>query len=244
MVLAARRLSVLVLLGAVSAGAISAGAVSAGSVPADAGAATTSAALAGDATPRLDPATVGQVAIAASSAPNHGRVAVIVRNDTNAPVNNVRIDATATRPDGGAVTSASTSSVVPATLAPGAYGLAVLDFRKQGVAIDSVVAFKVRHTKAASGIDPKLLVVSGLGRSAPTAGKVAQTLTFTVANPTKRAARGPITATIMCFNEAGKPVNLTTARVRPTGLGAGKAASVSVGLAELCPTALVGARSS
>ena len=211
---------------------------------ATAGAVEPSAGLAGDATPRLDPATAGSVVIAASSAPNRGRVAVIVRNDTTTPVNNVRIDATATRPDGGAVTSANTSSLVPATLAPGAYGLAVLDFRKQGVAIDSVVAFKVRHTKAASAVDPKLLAVSGLTRSAPTAGKVAQTLTFTVANPTKRAARGPITATVMCFNEAGTPVNLTTAKVRSTGVAAGKEASVKVGLAELCPTALVGARSS
>ena len=78
----------------------------------------------------------------------------------------------------------------------------------------------------------------------PTSGKVAQTLTFTVANPTKRVARGPVTATVMCFNEAGKPVNLTTAKVRTAGIAAGKDASVKVGLAELCPTALVGARSS
>jgi len=201
------------------------------------------AGLTGDATPTLGAGTRGDVSVVASSAPNRGRVAVIVRNDTTAPVNNVRIDATATRPDGGAVTSASTATVVPATLAPGAYGLAVLDFRKQGVAIDSTVAFKVRHTKAASAVDPKLLVVSGLTRSAPMTGKVAQTLTFTVANPTKRAARGPITATVMCFNEAGKPVNLNTAKVRTAGIAAGKDASVKVGLAELCPTALVGARS-
>ena len=62
-------------------------------------------------------------------------------------------------------------------------------------------------------------------------------------NPTHRKLRGPIRATVMCFNEAGKPVNLTTAVVRKRGLGAGRDASVSIGLAELCPTALVGARS-
>jgi len=217
--------------------------VSVGAVAGAAGAVPREPGLAGDATPRLDPVPAGQVGVVASSAPNRDRVAVIVQNGTDSPVNNVRVDATATRPDGGAVTSASTATLVPATLAPGDYGLAVLDFRKQGVAIDSVVAFKVRHTKAASAGDPKLLAVSGLTRTAPTTGKVAQTLTFTVANPTKRAARGPITATVMCFNEAGKPVNLTTAKVRTAGVAAGKDASVKVGLAELCPTALVGARS-
>jgi hypothetical protein len=198
--------------------------------------------LAGDATPTLSAGAPGEVAVVAQSAPNHDRVAVIVRNDTTGPVNNVRIDATATRADGGAVTSASTSSLVPATLAPGAYGLAVLDFRQQGVDIDSQLSFTLRSTKTASGTDPKLLEVSELTRSAPMTGKVAQKLTFTVANPSHRAVRGPITATVMCFNEAGKPVNLTTARVRRTGLRAGKDASVSVGLAELCPAALVGAR--
>ena len=56
--------------------------------------------------------------------------------------------------------------------------------------------------------------------------------------------RGPVTATVMCFNEAGKPVNLTTAQVRKAGLRSGREATVSIGLAELCPSALVGARSS
>jgi len=133
---------------------------------------------------------------------------------------------------------------VPATLAPGAYGLAVLDFRKEGVGIDSTVSFRVRSTKASSGTDPKLLEVGAITRRAPTTGKVAQTLTFTVTNPSSRPLRGPVTATVMCFNEANKPVNLSTARVRKAGLGAGKGATVSIGLAELCPTALVGARSS
>ena len=202
------------------------------------------AGLSGDATPTLDAGTPGEVSVVASSAPNRSRVAVIVQNGSDGPVNNVRVDAAAARPDGGAVSSASTAKLVPATLAPGQYGLAVLDFRKEGVAIDAAVSFEVRSTKAASGTDPKLLEVGGLTRRAPTTGKVAQTLTFTVANPSSRARRGPVTATVMCFNEAGKPVNLSTAPVRKAGLGAGKDATVSIGLAELCPTALVGARSS
>ena len=210
----------------------------------DAAAVTPRSSLSGDATPSLEPVPAGQVGVVASSAPNGSRVAVIVQNGTGGPVDNVRVDATATRPDGGAVTSARTATLVPATLAPGAYGLAVLDFRKEGVAIDSSLSFKVRSTKAASGTDPKLLEVGALTRSAPTTGKVAQTLTFTVANPSKRAVRGPVTATVMCFNEAGKPVNLTAAKVRKAGLGAGRDATVSIGLAELCPTALVGARAS
>jgi hypothetical protein len=206
-------------------------------------AASLTSGLAGDATPTLGAGTPGAVSVVAQSAPNEGRVAIIVRNDTSAPVNNVRVDATATRPDGGSVTSAHTASLLPATLAPGAYGLAVLDFRKQGVQIDSQVSFTVRHTAAPSGTDPKLLEVGQLTRSAPKSGAVAQTLTFTVANPTHHTLRGPLRATVMCFNEAGKPVNLTTARVRTKDLAAGKDATVHVDLAELCPTALVGARS-
>lgn len=206
------------------------------------GGAVTGAGLAGDATPTLSAGTPGDVSVVAQSAPNNGRVAVIVRNDTDGPVTNLRIDATATRADGGSVTSSHTAALVPATLAPGAFGLAVLDFREQGVQVDSVVSFVVRHTRATSGIDPLLLEVGGLTRSPPRSGKVAQTLTFTVANPSERARRGPVTATVMCFNEAGKPVNLTRARVRRAGLRAGAGASVHVDLPELCPTALVGAR--
>src|SRR6478735_8835844 len=74
--------------------------------------------LAGDATPRLDPVPAGAVAVVASSALNCGRVAVIVQNGTDDPVNNVRVAATAARPDGGAVTSVGTAKLVPATLAP------------------------------------------------------------------------------------------------------------------------------
>ncbi len=233
--------------GALLAGAVGGVCVALLAISAPAGAQSTPAAragLSGDATPTLDAGTPGEVSVVASSAANRGRVAVIVQNGTDRPVNNVRVDATAARPDGGAVTSASTAKLVPATLAPGDYGLAVLDFRKDGVAIDSTVSFKVRSTKAASGTDPKLLEVGALTRSAPTTGKVAQTLTFTVANPSSRAVRGPVRATVMCFNEAGKPVNLSTGQVRKAGLRAGKEATVSIGLAELCPTALVGARSS
>jgi hypothetical protein len=74
-------------------------------------------------------------------------------------------------------------------------------------------------------------------------GAVAQTLTFPVTNAAKRAAKGPITARVMCFNEARKPVNVTTAKVRTRGLAAGQTVTATVRLAQLCPTALVAARS-
>jgi hypothetical protein len=47
----------------------------------------------------------------------------------------------------------------------------------------------------------------------------------------------------MCFNEAGKPVNVTTAKVRAEGLAKGATFTGTVRLAQLCPAALVMARS-
>ena len=54
---------------------------------------------------------------------------------------------------------------------------------------------------------------------------------------------GPLTATVMCFNEAGAPVVAVTTPVRKTGLGAGKSATVTASLPQLCPAAWVAVRS-
>jgi hypothetical protein len=47
----------------------------------------------------------------------------------------------------------------------------------------------------------------------------------------------------MCFNEARKPVTLTTARIDVKKLAPAKAAPASVPLTTLCPTYLVAASS-
>jgi hypothetical protein len=142
------------------------------------------------------------------------------------------------------VTSSRRVAVIPGTLAPGGYGLAGLDFRRDGVPIGSEITYRVTsaRARARSGADPRGLEVGPITQSTPMTGPVAQTLTFTVTNAAKRAAKGPITARVMCFNEARKPVNVTTAKVRKGGLAAGRTVTATVRLAQLCPTALVAAR--
>jgi hypothetical protein len=198
--------------------------------------------LGGNVTPRLDPAPTGTVAVVASGAPVDGKVAVIVQNGTAGPVDSVRVRGTATRADGGSATSARTATLVPAVLAPGAYGLGVLDFRKNALAPGAQIAFDVTSSKAKSPTDPALLAVGDFLLSAPLTGSVAQRLDLIVTNPGRRAVRGPLTVTVMCFGESARPVTVATVAVKRSRLGAGKSVPVSVPLASLCPTYQVGAR--
>jgi hypothetical protein len=198
---------------------------------------------AGDANPSLDPVPAGKVAVVAASAPADGKVAVIVQNGTDHPVAAVRVRGAATSGGGGVATSTRRVAVVPSRLAPGSYGFAALDFRRQGVPAGAELTYRVTARRAASAADPQALGVGALARSAPMSGPVAQTLAFPVTNATGRAAKGPIRATVMCFNEAGKPVNVTTAKVRAEGLAKGATFTGTVRLAQLCPAALVMARS-
>ena len=199
-------------------------------------------ALAGNVTPALGSPPPGKVAVGAAGAAVDGRVAAIVQNGTSAPVHNLRVSGTATRADGGAVTTATTGTVVPSTLAPGAYGLLVLDFRKQGVAPGAAVQFRVKSTGTPSSTDPRLLAVGGFQLSAPLTGPVAQRLDVSVTNPGTRAVRGPLRITVMCFDEAAKPVTVASTRVRRAKLAAGKSVHASVPLTSLCPTYQVGAQ--
>jgi hypothetical protein len=185
----------------------------------------------------------GKVAVVASSAPSHDVMAVIVQNGTNHPVTNTRVRAAVASTDGGAVVASKRTVVVPATLAPGAYGLARVVFRAGGLAADASPRFRVTSSRSTSASDPRSLVAGPLTRSTPMEGAVAQTLSFPVTNPRTRAVSGPITATVMCFNEAGTPVNVTTTTVRRGGLAPGRTATVTARLAQLCPAALVVARS-
>jgi hypothetical protein len=196
----------------------------------------------GNVTPALDAAN-GKVAVAASGAPVEDRVAVVVENGTSRPARIDRITATATGAGGATVTQARTVTTYPRVLAPGAYALAVLQFRKGGAPADATLGFRVTSSPARSSMDPRALAVSGFVLSPPLTGPVAQTLGATVSNPsTKRSAGAPRVA-VMCFNEARKPVTLTTARIDVKKLAPAKAAPASVPLATLCPTYLVAASS-
>jgi hypothetical protein len=200
-------------------------------------------AVSGDASPRLDPVPVGKVAVVASSAPSDDMVAVIVQNGTDHAVTSVRVRGAVASADGGAAIASRPVAVVPGTLVPGDHGLAAIRFRKGSLALGTSPTFRVTWSRTKSASDPRTLVAGPLTRSVPMEGAVAQTLSFPVTNPGTRAVAGPITATVMCFNEAGAPVVATTTTVRRAGLGAGKSANVTASLAQLCPAAWVAVRS-
>jgi hypothetical protein len=198
--------------------------------------------LRGNVTPRLDPVPTGTVAVVASGAPVDGEVAVIVQNGTAGPVNSVRVRGTAMPANGGPAISARTATLVPAVLAPGEYGLGVLDFRKDALAPDAEIAFDVTSAKAKSPTDPALLAVSDFRLSSPLTGSVAQRLDLTVTNPGTRAVRGPLTVTVMCFGESARPATVSTVASKRSRLAAGTSLRMSVPFASLCPSYQVGAR--
>jgi hypothetical protein len=199
--------------------------------------------LSGDASPRLDPAPAGKVAVVAASAPYEDAVAVIVQNGTDHAVTNVRVRGAVTSADGAAAVVSQRAAVVPGTLAPGDDGLAAVRFRKGSVPLGATPTFRVTSSRAKPVSDAHTLVAGPLTRSVPMEGAVAQTLTFPVTNPGHRSVAGPLTATVMCFNEAGAPVVAVTTPVRTAGLGAGKSATVTASLPQLCPAAWVAVRS-
>jgi hypothetical protein len=196
----------------------------------------------GNVQPALD-AVTGKVAVAASGAPVDDQVAVIVANGTTRAARVELITATATTGGGATAVRARTVSTYPTVIGPGAYALAVVKFRKNTVPLDATMTFRVRSTRAKSAADPRALAVSNLVLSPPLTGAVAQTLGARVTNPsTTRTARLPRVAA-MCFNEASKPVTMTTARLDVAKLAPAKAAPASVPLTLLCPTYLVAASS-
>ena len=196
----------------------------------------------GNVQPALDPPN-GTVAVAASGAPVDNRVAVIVQNGSTRSVRIESVTATATRGGGATVTRARTTTTFPQVVAPGAYALATIKFRTGGAPVGSTLTFRVTSTPSRSATDPRALAVRGLVLSPPLTGSVAQTLDATVGNvSTTRVARAPRLA-VMCFNEARKPVTLTTAHLDVSKLGPGKTAPGQVPLDTLCPTYVVAASS-
>jgi hypothetical protein len=198
--------------------------------------------LQGNVQPAVDAAPAGKVAVVASSAPEGGKIAVIVENGASTPVRRVVVVGLATRADGGAVTQTTTRVTVPAVLAPGAIALAALDFGKHGVPRGATFAFRVTSRRAATAGDPGLLEVRDLALSPPLEGAVAQTIAGRVFNTGARTLRGPVRVTAMCFDEARRPVGTTTSTVAVGKLAPGNSVRATVRFATLCPTYLVGAR--
>jgi hypothetical protein len=210
-------------------------------ITAQAAAAVSSAAPIGNVEPVLDPAN-GKVAVVAASAPVDGKVAVIVQNGTTAPVQNIRVTAVATRPDGGRATKVSTQSLLPSTLVPDAIALGVLGFRPRDVPADSTLSYKVSSRRARSSNDPTALDVGSLVLSPPLAGDVAQTLDVTVMNPSSRTIKGPLEVRVTCFGESARPSLAVDTRIKKSKLASGASTNATVKMHELCPSYLVAAK--
>jgi len=194
----------------------------------------------GNVEPALD-SVRGKVAVAASGAPVDDRVAVIVENGTTRPARVKSVTATATRGGGATATRARTVATYPRVLAPGGYALAVVKFPRDGAPAGATMQFRVASRQARSSTDRRALVTGDFVLSPPMTGAVAQTLGATVTNPSRaRTARAP-RAVVMCFNEARKPVTLTTTRLDVAELGPTRSAPVSVRLTTLCPAYVVAA---
>jgi hypothetical protein len=196
--------------------------------------------LAGNVVPTVD--TSGStVAVAASSAPVDGAVAVLVRNGSARRVTKLLLSATAVTPDGGRAVKANAVDVVPGTLGPGELALARIVFRKNEVPAGETVGYHVRSTPTSTPSDPGSLDVRDLQLGPALEGPVAQTLAMTLANLGSRTINGPIRVTTVCFTEAGTPAFATTVTVKKAQVRKGGSAPLTVDLPELCPTYLVAA---
>jgi hypothetical protein len=204
------------------------------------GAQTTS--LQGNASPTLDDPN-GAVAVVAAAAPVDGRVAFVVQNGTSRNVRISKVASVATSPDGGSVAGSSTSSVVPARLAPGETAIGQVRFRGDTTPIGASLKWKVESRTTATPADPFRLDVSDIVASPPLTGAVAQRLDFTLTNAHERARLGPFRVQVVCVNEAGRPAVGAARDIPHRRLGAGASLDASVSLSTLCPNYVMAATS-
>jgi hypothetical protein len=199
-----------------------------------------SGALVGNVEPAID--TTGRtVSVAASSAPVDGTVAIIIRNGTKHAVDHVKVTAIAGAPGGGQEVRANALAPIPAVIPSGGLALTSAQFDARTLPANPQITFRVR-SRATRSTDASALAVSNVRLGPPPSGQSAEQLSMTVGNPGTRTVRGPVTATVMCFGEARTPTTVTTTKPRRTGLRKGASVPVTVDLAYLCPTYLVGAR--
>ena len=196
--------------------------------------------VAGNVDPALDVVEPGTVGVAASGAPLGGVVPVIVQNQKSVAVTDLRISARGLDGDGRTVARATTRTVVPNVLDPGAAGLARVDFHDRllplGLSFEfTVTAQRARHA-ATVPLEP-----TAFRLSPPMTGPVAQTLDVTLRNGTSTRARSPVHVAVMCFGESRRPVLYRQATVQDTKLAPGASMSTRVDFTELCPAYVVGA---
>jgi hypothetical protein len=193
------------------------------------------ASLQGNAIPTLDD-PAGAVSVVAASAPFEDRVAFVVENGTNHPVRIRSVASGATSASGAAAVRVSTSDVVPARLAPGETAIGQVRWRAGTLAAGETVTWHVNAKRTAAAADPARLDAVAFVLSAPSVGRVAQTLTFDATNPHDAPRFGPIEARVLCMNEASRPVLLVSVDVKHGRLRSGASAPVTVPMRELCPS--------
>ena len=183
------------------------------SVAAPVGAASSPGAPQGNVTPSA-PATT-RMGAAAVSAPTDGVIAVLLQNGTSTPRRIDRINAVATRVDGGRATKARSGHCVPPGGRAGRVALASVKFRtRRSCRRRPGRGDGAEHAGVGAPRAQRALSVGGLVLSAPQTGAVAQTMQATLTNGTTSwTARAP-EAAIICFGEAGKPSTFAKARAR------------------------------
>ena len=176
------------------------------------------------------------------SAPVDGVVAVLLQNGTSTPRRIDRINAVATRVDGGKATKASAVTAYPQVVAPGEYALASVKFAADDARADAQISVKVRSTQVSAGRAARALSVGGLVLSPSQAGATVQTMQASLTNGSSSwTARAP-RAAVMCFGEAGKPSTFASARATARRVTPGDSTPVTIPLTSLCPSYLVAAR--
>ena len=209
-------------------------------LPARGAEAASTGAVAGNVDPALDAVDPGTVGVAASGAPVHGVVPVIVQNQESGAVTHLRIAARAVDGSGRTLARTKTRRVVPGVLDPDAIGLARLDFGDPSLPPGTTFEFDVASKRARRSA-VETLQPTAFRLSPPTTGPVAQTLAVTLRNPTEKVVHGPVRVALMCFGESRRPV-LYVAKATPVKqLAPGASVDATVELAELCPAYVVGA---
>jgi hypothetical protein len=198
-------------------------------------------ALDGNATPTVD-ASPGAVAVVASSAPVKGKIAFVVANGSEQSVRIVRVTALASQTGGAQVLQASTTAVAPLVLAPGEQAIGQVTFRARTLAADASITWRVSARPVTSTTDPSRLAVGNLVLSPPKSGAVAQTLTLDATNSSAKTIKGPLTAQVVCLNEAGRPAVAASTAVERANVRAGATVPLTVKFTELCPSYVVAAR--
>ncbi len=196
--------------------------------------------LAGNVRPALDP-TTGTVEIAAIGSATDSVVPVIVRNATDSPVKAVRVTITKAGPSGTPVARTG-ASFAPSVLAPGALAVGGVDFGTADDALRQTTGSLVSSKPAAAHARGPDLRVRNVQQVAPTSVDGLPAFKMQLANRTGRAVKGPLTVTIMCFGESGRPTGVFSSDVDRGRVRKNQTIRASVELATLCPAYLVGAR--